>query len=158
MSHYAFVVDTKQYSGNFTQELGVYVTGFSGDYLHLSDMADSVSESIVNSEWIHDHIIEKIDKEKAVGNSNPPEAAYMIWSGSGWSSVAIFFDKKPSHIVIDELKSRANYFAENKDTLNNEYDLYYNGLIEISGFRLLKMPTKKKIDPADSDSITEISI
>lgn len=141
----AFVVDTRQYSGNFEREMTAYVTGGFPEYHGETEAA------LFNSQVQDQAIIDELTDKKCDAHHNEYDDAPCAIcptpgrtnNGAGvqsditpdnprvyeaYESVAMFFSEIPSDKLIAFMKDRANCFGE----INN---------LTIVGFRLLKQTT-----------------
>lgn len=128
---YIFVIDTKDYAGNFERNLCAYVTGITGDCEVGSDYADLFSQEIDTDK---EDLFEEIELRSEHDGCARPCAIFKSPNSTKYNSVAIFFYKKPNKDLILLMKERAKKY---NDHLLSEFD----SSITITGFRLIKEET-----------------
>ena len=147
----AFVVDTRQYSGNFEREMSAYVTGREGEFdaRRETDCIEMFNQEVFDKEILDELLDKKCEgihvEYSAVGCAICPPPS-RVNDGNGvhtdadgmsraavktcpaYESVAMFFSEEPSDNLIAFMKFRAVEFGK----LHN---------LTIVGFRLLKQKT-----------------
>lgn len=125
---YIFVIDTKEYSGNFERALCAHCTG----RLRNCGVGDEYSENFHKEEQIdEDEIFGEMDyRHDDHGGTGP----VSIWQNNKgvYNSVALFFSRKPTEQEVETIKRRAATFNETSKRIDS-----YPSKITILGFRLL---------------------
>mgnify|MGYP001618537458 CR=1 FL=1 len=131
-----FVIDTKDYAGNFERLLTAWITGVLGEcgVGREERAAARAALSPKVQKWYADHVVLCPDEH---GCHRPTS----IWQGpkgaekkfGPYSSVAIFLDRKPPVSIIKVMKDRAGTF--NQRVVRSKM-LPEN--ITITGFRLIQ--------------------
>lgn len=148
----AFVVDTRQYSGNFEREMTAYVTGREGEFdTHISNIVIAIAIEMFNQEVFDKEILDELLDKKCEGTHvEYQEVGCAICptpgrtnNGAGvqtditpenpkiydaYESVAMFFSEVPSDKLIAFMKDRAIKYGKIND-------------LTIIGFRLLTQKT-----------------
>lgn len=172
--HYAIVIDTTQYAGNFHREMAAYVIGRSVDAYCGHEFARLASGSIKNKAWINEHIV-----EKEVRYHDAPRSAYsdmferrfaefptnyLYAMYSHYNSIIIFFDEKPPVNVVEEIVERSLGFAKNlkdiyektgnghaltnqSNDFSSQYSLLKNNIktLDIADIRFFEVSTARKL-------------
>lgn len=152
MSYFIFVIDTKQYSGNFERELCAHITNQIGDCEvgdnriedaecladeHPEYTLDKIEEYLM---YFKDNIYQKEEEGcyrpcsiyETKGRSNNGKGLhYDVTEDSpykwpAYESVAIYFHNKPEQEIIEYMKKRALTFN-------------HRNKIDIIGFRLVEV-------------------
>ena len=131
---YIFVIDTKDYAGNFERELCAYITGKVGQCEVGQEMAESFLEETKLIPF--ENVIEEPDEHGCYR----PVTIYPSKNTSQYNSVAILFDSKPTKDQIDLMKKRALKFAN----LPSEWIKTDKRISKITGFRLIKNTIKRE--------------
>lgn len=105
-SHWGLVIKTNEYAGNFERALCAHCTGIVGECGVGGDYINEENRDLFENED-EDCIINLPDER---GCRRPCE----IWMAedSQYTSVIIYFEKKPSQRAIDIIKSRAKTFLD----------------------------------------------
>lgn len=130
---YVFCIDTNSYAGNFEREMCAYATGVVGWTDDTgSEQADEFRNS--HSEEVVELFSETIRQEMDDNGTERPCA--IDWNNN--NNVHIFFNEKPSVLMIDIMKRRADIFAKDRPHCFNK------DVIEIKGFKLIERVTEEK--------------
>lgn len=137
-----FVIDTKQYAGNFEREMCAYITGEYGECGVGETFATLFHKEVDppnSDESIFTDIIEHRPDDH--GCCRP----CSIWRAkeTEFSSVAIFFHRKPTNKMVELMMTRTHKFAKamRDSEKKKEIKIYKNFKLTITGFRLLKETT-----------------
>ena len=152
-TEYVLVIDTDRYSGNYERPLVAYCTGQVG----VCEVGNAEAENFRDfMPWkdnpFDDVVVCRPDDDR--GALRPA----AIWptpgrtnNGSGghsdvtpdnpfkwpaYESVAIFFNKRPTQLMIDTIKDRAFEYAANRRTYNEQPDPF-----KVLGFRWITETT-----------------
>jgi len=127
---YIFVIDTREYAGNFERELCAHCTGITGEC--------EVGDEFAKNFHIEEPTCELFQEVESRPDDHGCARPTSLWDGPNGQaeSVAIFFLEKPSDKEIELIKRRAMTFNE---TCKN---IYWNKqTITVTGFRILKETT-----------------
>ena len=160
--HYAIVIDTTQYTGNFSREMSAYMTGRTVDGYRGHEFARLASGKIENKEWLNNHLIEKMATYEEISRCHyshiflrryvelPTDYIYSFLER--YNSIIFFFDEYPPIKVVEELVDRAKYFASNLNEVyenaGKSYSLTDQSFDFSSAYSLLK-GTNKTLDVVD---------
>lgn len=178
-NHYGLVIDTTKYTGNFSRELGGYLTGVMGIGGIGSKFSSDAWKTCKSLVWLNDNLIKKVDSDDDYRN----EVVYEIFKTDGaynkngnyhhglpHNSIIIFLKQQPPVEVVEELFERANYFAKNAEDLRVRFGVslnfndYYSKIkgttntLDITGVRLFTVPTDKTFRLKDESFYSEIPI
>lgn len=140
-TNYEFVIDTDKYAGNFERELCAYMTGFWDGETHGKFQADQFEEEfgIENPFEDYIHFAPTCDDDVPIMAPQciePTPDKYKV--KDRYSSVGIFFCKRPTPELIEILKERAYKFAEEGTIFDRPVKM------KILGFRMLKQIVVKE--------------
>lgn len=160
--HYAVVIDTTQYAGNFHREMAAYMTGKPVDSYVGYEFARLANGKVKNKKWLNEHLIEKMDRYHDIPRCHysdifprlhselPTTHLYSIYSQ--YNGIIFFFDEMPPLVVIDELVERAIDFATNLHSIykaaGKEYALTKQSFDFVSSYSNIR-DTSKTLDIAD---------
>jgi len=131
----AFVIDTKQYAGNFEREMCAHVTG-------------RIGECEVGEEYVDKEIADKFENVLSVPDEHGcyrPTTCFPLKDNSANNAVAIFFEKNypPTEEQIALMKERVKTFQEAYRTTEPMAEFNKDKVIDITGFRLVEFSTTK---------------
>lgn len=150
--HYAVVIDTTQYTGNFHREMAAYITGNVVDSYRGQAFARQASGQIKNKDWINKHSVEKMIRYDDISKYTYSDiferpfselpTTHLYTQFMNYYALIFFFDKEPPLQVVEELVERAQLFAENlKDIYENAREAHCLALTSSdfnSGYSQLK--------------------
>jgi len=127
--HYAVVIDTTQYTGNFHREMAAYITGNIVDSYRGHAFARQASGHVKNKDWISQHSVEKMIRYDDISRYTYSDmferpfselpTTHLYTQLMNYYAIIFFFDQKPPLQVVEELVERAQSFATN---LKNIYE------------------------------------
>ena len=127
---FAFVVDTKNYAGNFEREMTAFLTGHIGE----CEVGDGMPKPQV-SDGFFDNVMDVADDN----GTYRPTTCFPLSGTQDYHGVAIFFDGKPSDEQVVFMKTRVKEFPEVFKTTGRMAEFHKNDpLIEITGFRIIE--------------------
>lgn len=135
---YLFVVDTKDYAGNFEREMVAFMTGQVGECGVGEEAQAKFLETYPDAtlpvvDWLLVNVLQWPDDEIACRR---PATIYLS-PGGGFNSVALCLQERPTSEVVDFLKERAQLFAEDYDGLTR-FSGRKGQKTTITGFRLVR--------------------
>ncbi len=129
---YLFIIDTDSYSGNFERELCAYVTGHWDQDTHGRSQAEKFTEEEGEPNPFEDYIECCSDEYGRLTPQCLEATPKELHVANHYSSVGVFFNKKPTPELISILKRRSYKFAEQGLIFDRPVEL------KILGFRLCK--------------------
>lgn len=130
---FIFLIDTKQYAGNFERELCAHVTGRVGDCGVGEELSNIFEQEVGATQFVED-LQNKISFEPDDHGCSRPASLWHTPDGQP-HAVAIFFTEKPTAEEIEFMKKRTETFnvAGKKGRMGEFFQP-----ITITGFRLVE--------------------
>lgn len=121
--HYAVVIDTTQYTGNFHREMAAYITGNVVDCYRGHAFARQASGQVKSKGWINQHSVEKMIRYGDISRYTYSDmferpfselpTTHLYTQLMNYYALIFFFDQEPPLQVVEELVERAQLFAAN---------------------------------------------